>query len=99
VRMGLAGVPQVEDLAFDADGGLFALVGRDDLPVQDYMRNPLSLARSKASQIGSAWPTERSSAIAEGRLTMIKSIGQVGSCIDPNDCREVPPGRSRGSLA
>ena len=39
--MGFAGVPQVDDLALDADGRLFAPVTRDDLAVQDYVREPL----------------------------------------------------------
>jgi hypothetical protein len=35
------GVPQAGDLALDTGGGLFAPVGRDDLPVQDHGREPL----------------------------------------------------------
>jgi hypothetical protein len=41
VGVGLAGVPQVDDLAFHANGRLFAPVGRDDLAVQDHVREPL----------------------------------------------------------
>src|SRR6266480_1351742 len=43
VGVRLAGVPQVDDLAFDADGWLFAPVGGDDLPVQDHMGQALVL--------------------------------------------------------
>ena len=39
--MRLAGVPQVDDLAFDADSWLLAPVAGDDRPVQDHMREPL----------------------------------------------------------
>src|SRR5260370_35931126 len=39
--MRLARVPQVDDLALDADGGLLAPVAGDDLPVQDAVREPL----------------------------------------------------------
>jgi hypothetical protein len=41
VRVCLAGVPQVDDLAFDADGRLFAPVAGDDRPVQDHVRGSL----------------------------------------------------------
>jgi len=37
----LAGVPQVDDLAFYADSWFFAPVTGDDLPVQDHMRKAL----------------------------------------------------------
>jgi hypothetical protein len=37
VTVRFAGVPQVDDLAFHADGGFFAPVAGDDLPVQDHM--------------------------------------------------------------
>jgi len=43
VSMGLPRVPQVDDLAFDADSRLLAPVGRDDLPIQDHVREPLAL--------------------------------------------------------
>ena len=39
--MGLAGVPQVDGLAADADGLLPAPVAGDDLAVQDHVRKPL----------------------------------------------------------
>ena len=39
--MRLPGVPQVDDLAFDADGRLFAPVAGDDLPVQDHVGKAL----------------------------------------------------------
>ena len=39
--VGLAGVPQVDDLAFHADGLLPAPVGGDDLAVQDHVREAL----------------------------------------------------------
>jgi hypothetical protein len=39
----LAGVPQVDDLAFYADRGLFAPVAGDDLAVQDHVRESLVL--------------------------------------------------------
>ena len=39
----LAGVPQVDDLALDADSRLFAPVTRDDLAVQDHVRKALVL--------------------------------------------------------
>ncbi len=38
VGMGLAGVPQVNDIAFHADGLLLAPVGGDDRTVEDHMR-------------------------------------------------------------
>jgi hypothetical protein len=38
---GLAGIPQVNELAFHANGRLFAPVAGDDLPVQDHMRKAL----------------------------------------------------------
>src|SRR6266513_2563808 len=41
VGVRLPGVPQVDDLAFHADGGFFAPVGWDDLAVQDHVREPL----------------------------------------------------------
>src|SRR6266571_551826 len=37
VAVSFSGVPQVDDLAFDADGGFFAPVGGDDLAVQDHV--------------------------------------------------------------
>jgi hypothetical protein len=39
--MRLARIPQVDDLALDADGGLFAPVAGDDLSVQDHVRELL----------------------------------------------------------
>src|SRR5215468_3648810 len=48
----LPGVPQVDDLAFHADGGFFAPVGRDDLPVQDHVRK--SLAPGPLQRVGQA---------------------------------------------
>jgi hypothetical protein len=41
--VGLAGVPQVDDLAFQADRRLFAPVAGHDLPIQDHMRTALPL--------------------------------------------------------
>src|SRR5690242_6395937 len=41
VGVRLPGVPQVDDLAFHTDGRLLAPVGRDDLAVQDHVREPL----------------------------------------------------------
>src|SRR5262249_30969658 len=51
----LHGVPHVDDLAFDADGWLFASVGEDDRPVQDHMGQAPSLARSSAWCRSGAW--------------------------------------------
>jgi hypothetical protein len=39
--MGLAGIPQIDDLAFHAGGRLLAPVGGDDLAVQDHVRQAL----------------------------------------------------------
>jgi len=39
--MRLPRIPQVDDLALEADGRLFAPVAGDDLPVQDHVREPL----------------------------------------------------------
>jgi hypothetical protein len=41
VSVRLAGIPQVDDLAFHADGWLLAPVGGDDLPVQDHVGKTL----------------------------------------------------------
>jgi hypothetical protein len=43
--VGLAGIPQVDDLALDTAGGFFAPVAGDDLAVQDHMGKAL-LSRS-----------------------------------------------------
>ena len=41
--VGLSGIPQVDDLAFRAEGRLFTPVGGDDRPVQDHVRDSLAL--------------------------------------------------------
>jgi hypothetical protein len=48
MSMRLAGVPQVNDLAFYADGRFLAPVAGDDLPSRITCEDPASLARSSA---------------------------------------------------
>jgi hypothetical protein len=56
VAVGLAGVPQVDDLAFHADSGFFAPVGRDDVagtcPQAPCGRPPGLMATSTARIVG-----------------------------------------------
>jgi hypothetical protein len=49
VTVGLARIPQVNDLALDAEGRLFALVGGDDDTIQGHVEQRLAQASGPSS--------------------------------------------------